>query len=89
LGIAIAYAIIFTYVQFCEYKALTFSINDGIYGSLFFMLTGFHGFHVIIGTAFLSVMFIRAFRYKFRVSYVGLECAIWYWHFVDVVWLFL
>ena len=86
---AICYAVLFTCIQLWEYKSLTFSINDGIYGSLFFMLTGFHGFHVIIGTIFLFIMFIRVLNGQFGDHYVGLVCAIWYWHFVDVVWLFL
>ena len=89
LLLAIFYAILFTCVQLWEYKTLTFSINDGIYGSLFFMLTGFHGFHVIIGTVFLFIMLIRVLNTQFGDHYVGLICAIWYWHFVDVVWLFL
>jgi len=63
---------------------------DAIYGSTFFMATGFHGFHVIIGTIFLTVCLIRAYRGDFTPrQHFGFEAAAWYWHFVDVVWLFL
>ena len=83
-------AILFTYLQATEYLSAGFSIADGIYGSTFFMATGFHGFHVIIGTTFLTVCLARQLRNHFmRTHHVGLEAAAWYWHFVDVVWLFL
>jgi cytochrome c oxidase subunit 3 len=83
-------AILFTLVQLYEYRSATFSISDGIYGSTFFMATGFHGFHVLIGTIFITVCFIRFLGGHFtRTHHVGFECAAWYWHFVDVVWLFL
>jgi len=63
-----------------------FSINDSAYGSIFFMATGFHGFHVLIGTLFLLVCLIRHINYHFLTTqHIGLEAAIWYWHFVDVV----
>jgi cytochrome c oxidase subunit 3 len=84
------YGVIFTFVQAYEYNIAPFSINDGIFGSLFFMLTGFHGFHVFIGTLFLIICLSRQINYHFtRRQHIGFECAIWYWHFVDVVWLFL
>lgn len=90
LSLTVFYGVIFTFLQFLEYKNATFTITDGIYGSTFYMSTGFHGFHVIIGTLFLLVCFLRLWRGHFtRTHHVGLECAIWYWHFVDVVWLFL
>jgi cytochrome c oxidase subunit 3 len=90
LCVTISYGILFTFVQAYEYNVAPFSINDGIFGSLFYMLTGFHGFHVLVGSIFLIVCFIRQVNYHFtRRQHVGLECAIWYWHFVDVVWLFL
>ena len=67
-----------------------FTISSGIFGSTFFMATGFHGFHVIIGTSFLIVCTVRAWYGQFRPDqHFGLEAAAWYWHFVDVVWLFL
>ena len=86
----IFYGIIFTFIQGYEYNLAPFSINDGIFGSLFFLLTGFHGVHVLIGTIFLIVCLYRQINYHFiRRQHIGLECGIWYWHFVDVVWLFL
>ncbi len=68
----------------------TEAVNPTIYGSTFFMATGFHGFHVIVGTIFLIVCFFRVLRNHFTPkSHFGFEAAAWYWHFVDVVWLFL
>jgi cytochrome c oxidase subunit 3 len=84
LGIA------FTGMQGLEYCHSQFSINDSVYGSLFYMLTGFHGLHVIIGTIFLFVMLCRLVNRHFTKSHhLGFIFAAWYWHFVDVVWLFL
>lgn len=83
-------AITFTFLQVLEYYESMFYISDGAYGSTFFMMTGFHGFHVLVGTVFLFVCLCRLFFGHFDdTNYVGLESAIWYWHFVDVVWLFL
>lgn len=84
-------AVSFTFLQIKEYIDAPFSISDGIYGSTFFMATGFHGFHVIIGTIFIFVCFLRFYNYHFAKgeTHVGFESAVWYWHFVDVVWLFL
>jgi cytochrome c oxidase subunit 3 len=80
----------FTGVQAYEYSHAAFGFKDGIYPSTFFMATGFHGFHVIIGTSFLIVCLFRAMKGHFTPTHhVGLEAAAWYWHFVDVVWLFL
>nr|YP_009353862.1 cytochrome c oxidase subunit III [Myadora brevis]AQZ26163.1 cytochrome c oxidase subunit III [Myadora brevis] len=80
----------FTYLQLGEYKAASFTIADGVYGSTFFVGTGFHGLHVIVGTVFLSVCLWRAYMLHFSTGHhFGLEAAIWYWHFVDVVWVFL
>jgi cytochrome c oxidase subunit 3 len=80
----------FTFCQGWEYVHAPFGFKGGIYGSTFFMATGFHGFHVIIGTIFLTVCLIRALRGDFTPKqHFGFEAAAWYWHFVDVVWLFL
>jgi heme/copper-type cytochrome/quinol oxidase subunit 3 len=90
LDCTIALALAFTALQVYEYSEASFSIADGIYGSTFFMATGFHGFHVIIGTTFITVCKYRLDNYHFtREHHVGFEAAAWYWHFVDVVWLFL
>jgi cytochrome c oxidase subunit 3 len=90
LGITILLGILFTTVQGIEYAHAAFALKDGIYPSTFFMATGFHGAHVIIGTIFLAVCWIRAYRGDFtEQAHVGFEAAAWYWHFVDVVWLFL
>jgi len=90
LVFTVALACLFTSFQFLEYLSCQICLSDGIYGSTFYMLTGFHGLHVLIGTIFLAVCLVRAFYGHFEDGhYVGLECAIWYWHFVDVVWLFL
>jgi heme/copper-type cytochrome/quinol oxidase subunit 3 len=76
--------------QFYEYYYEELLLSDGIYGSCFFMLTGFHGLHVIGGTLFLVVCIIRLRYLHFHDGrHVGLDCAVWYWHFVDVVWIFL
>jgi cytochrome c oxidase subunit 3 len=83
-------AIIFTIFQGVEYTVSSFTISDGIYGSCFYFGTGFHGFHVIIGTVFLAVGLWRLIAYHFTDHHhLGLESGILYWHFVDVVWLFL
>nr|YP_010596282.1 cytochrome c oxidase subunit III [Tropiometra macrodiscus]WAJ60707.1 cytochrome c oxidase subunit 3 [Tropiometra macrodiscus] len=80
----------FTGLQAWEYFDAPFTISDGVYGCTFFVATGFHGLHVIIGTTFLSVCFFRLLFYHFSDSHhFGFEAAAWYWHFVDVVWLFL
>jgi cytochrome c oxidase subunit 3 len=90
LSLTIICAIIFTALQGFEYVTAPFSISDGIYGSTFYMATGFHGFHVFIGTCFLSVCAVRLYLNHFtREHHFGFEAAAWYWHFVDVVWLFL
>lgn len=81
---------VFTVIQVFEYMHSAFSIKDGIYPSNFFLITGFHGFHVLVGSIFLFICFLRAKRNEFTPQHhVGFEAAAWYWHFVDVVWLFL
>lgn len=83
-------AILFTALQGIEYSVSSFTISDGTFGSCFYFGTGFHGLHVIIGTAFLVVGLWRVLAYHFTDNHhLGLESAILYWHFVDVVWLFL
>ena len=90
LVLTIGLAIIFTLLQAFEYVSANFNITDGIYGSTFFMATGFHGFHVFIGTCFLCVCLARLLRNHYTVQHhFGFEAAAFYWHFVDVVWLFL
>lgn len=80
----------FLFLQGFEYYNASFSINDSVYGSSFFMATGFHGFHVMVGTIFLFIVWIRLLKVHFsRNHHFGFEAAAWYWHFVDVVWLFL
>jgi cytochrome c oxidase subunit 3 len=81
---------LFTCVQAYEYSHATFNFSGHIYGSTFFMATGFHGFHVLVGTIFLAVCLARALAGQFSpTQHLGFEFAAWYWHFVDVVWLFL
>lgn len=83
-------AILFTGFQAVEYKVSSFTISDGIFGSAFFFGTGFHGLHVMIGTAFITVGLWRVLAYHSTDNHhLGLESSILYWHFVDVVWLFL
>jgi cytochrome c oxidase subunit 3 len=83
-------AIIFTGFQGIEYSVSSFTISDGVFGSCFYFGTGFHGLHVIIGTIFLAVGFWRVLNYHLTDNHhLGLEAGILYWHFVDVVWLFL
>src|SRR5579872_7511536 len=90
LTVTVLLGLSFTCVQAYEYSHAAFHFTDGIYPSTFFMATGFHGFHVIIGTTFLAVCLWRASQGHFKPDHhFGLEAAAWYWHFVDVVWLFL
>lgn len=90
LAITVGLGFIFSCFQAFEYHHATFTIKDGIFGSTFYMATGFHGLHVIIGTIFLAVCWWRTAKGHFTPeSHFGLEAAAWYWHFVDVVWLFL
>ena len=80
----------FTFLQAGEYLEAPFTIADRIYGTTFFVATGFHGLHVLIGSLFLSICWIRMWIHHFSPSHhFGFEAAAWYWHFVDVVWIFL
>jgi len=86
--LAISFGIFFSWLQFLEYGLTKFTINDGLYGSVFFMLTGLHGFHVIVGTTLLLISYWRIAVNNFSTKHhIGFETAAWYWHFVDVVWL--
>ncbi|MGV8853762.1 MAG: cytochrome c oxidase subunit 3 [Devosia sp.] len=90
LVLTIGLGLLFSCVQALEYSEAGFSFSGDMYGATFFMATGFHGFHVIIGTIFLAICLIRAERGEFTPErHLGFEFAAWYWHFVDVVWLFL
>lgn len=90
LGLTVLLGILFTCFQVYEYAHAHFAFKDGIYPSTFFMATGFHGFHVLVGTIFLIVCWVRTAKGHFtKDSHFGFEAAAWYWHFVDVVWLFL
>ncbi|MEM9278524.1 MAG: cytochrome c oxidase subunit 3, partial [Pseudomonadota bacterium] len=86
----IALGVLFSFVQGYEYAVAPFEFSDSIYGATFFMATGFHGFHVLVGTIFLIVCLMRAMAGHFTPEkHFGFEAAAWYWHFVDVVWLFM
>nr|YP_010611146.1 cytochrome c oxidase subunit III [Metcalfa pruinosa]QWV61024.1 cytochrome c oxidase subunit III [Metcalfa pruinosa]WAR47338.1 cytochrome c oxidase subunit III [Metcalfa pruinosa] len=88
--ITIILGVYFSILQKWEYSEATFTIADSIYGSTFFVSTGFHGLHVIIGTTFIMVCLMRGIKLHFSANHhLGFEAASWYWHFVDVVWLFL
>nr|AFP16925.1 cytochrome c oxidase subunit III [Ptinus rufipes] len=90
LTITIVLGIYFTALQGYEYVEAPFTISDSVFGTTFFVATGFHGLHVIIGTTFLAVCLIRHLKAHFSpIHHFGFEAAAWYWHFVDVVWLFL
>nr|YP_010952910.1 cytochrome c oxidase subunit III [Empoascanara defecta]WMQ52353.1 cytochrome c oxidase subunit 3 [Empoascanara defecta] len=80
----------FSMLQLYEYMESPFCISDSVYGSTFFLATGFHGLHVIIGTMFIMVSLVRMLKlHMSKNHHVGFEASAWYWHFVDVVWLFL
>ena len=90
LWLTIILGALFTCVQAYEYAHAAFTYSGHIYGATFFMATGFHGAHVLIGTIFLVVCLIRSYAGHFSPTHhLGFEFAAWYWHFVDVVWLFL
>lgn len=91
LGYTVLLGALFSLFQAFEYSHAEFKFTDGIYASNFYMATGFHGMHVLVGTIFLSVCYFRAKKGHFKNGngHLGFEFAAWYWHFVDVVWLFL
>nr|QAT19788.1 cytochrome c oxidase subunit 3 [Curculio sp. SZ-2019] len=90
LSLTIMLGFYFSLLQMYEYKESPFTISDSVYGSTFFMTTGLHGIHVIIGSMFLLVCLIRLYKNHFSMTHhFGFEAAAWYWHFVDVVWLLL
>ncbi|KAF0143384.1 MAG: cytochrome c oxidase subunit III [Rhodospirillaceae bacterium] len=90
LAVTVALGALFLSLQAYEYGHAAFAFREGIYPSVFYMATGFHGFHVLVGVCFLTVNLGRALRGQFLPDHhVGFEAAAWYWHFVDVVWLFL
>jgi cytochrome c oxidase subunit 3 len=91
LALTVLLGLLFTGLQIKEYSIAPFPFRDGgVYPSVFFLATGFHGFHVMVGTTFLAVCLFRAIKGHFTPErHFGLEAAAWYWHFVDVVWLFL
>ena len=88
--LTLLFAILFTGLQGYEYSEAGFTMADSVFGTVFFASTGLHGLHVIVGTIFIAVQFIRLLNHHITTTHhVGLESAIAYWHFVDVVWLFL
>src|SRR5262245_11427086 len=90
LVFTVALGILFTCIQAYESSHAPYGFTDTVFASTFFMATGFHGFHVIVGTTFLIVCLIRSIKGHFTPQHhFGFEAAAWYWHFVDVVWLFL
>ncbi|WP_271078372.1 cytochrome c oxidase subunit 3 [Aurantiacibacter sp. MUD61] len=90
LWLTIALGVLFTAVQVYEYGHAPFGFGGNTYSSAFYMATGFHGFHVLVGTIFLAVCLFRTYKGHFTPQqHFGFEAAAWYWHFVDVVWLFL
>jgi cytochrome c oxidase subunit 3 len=94
LAVTVALGVLFLFLQVEEYlhayRELGLTLDSGIYGSTFFLLTGFHGFHVTLGTFILAVQLVRGLRGHFNANdQFGLEAASWYWHFVDVVWVCL
>nr|QVY57862.1 cytochrome c oxidase subunit 3 [Trissolcus japonicus] len=88
--LTIMFGLMFTFIQNFEYSNSMFSIFSSSYGTTFFMMTGFHGIHVLIGTIFIFVSYKRLMKNQFsNMHHIGFEASAWYWHFVDVVWLLL
>nr|YP_009244940.1 cytochrome c oxidase subunit III [Amynthas pectiniferus]AMO27064.1 cytochrome c oxidase subunit III [Amynthas pectiniferus] len=90
LIVTVTLGVYFTVLQAGEYVAAPFTIADSVYGTTFFVATGFHGLHVLIGSSFLSICLLRTYLHHFSNGHhFGFEAAAWYWHFVDVVWICL
>ena len=90
LWLTILLGLLFSAIQAYEYTVAPFPFGGLNFGTTFYMATGFHGFHVIVGTIFLAVCLARTYKGHFTPKqHFGFEAAAWYWHFVDVVWLFL
>jgi cytochrome c oxidase subunit 3 len=92
LLITLLCAVAFLVFQTLEYLTASVFINDSVYGSIFYLITGFHGFHVLVGTVMIGVSYIRSvgkIMTLHKEAHVGFLCAIWYWHFVDVAWIFV
>jgi len=90
LALTVILGATFLTLQIVEYGHAAFGFRDGVYPTVFYMATGFHGFHVFVGVCFLTVNLVRALNGQFSAEHhVGFEAAAWYWHFVDVVWIFL
>nr|AQQ72863.1 cytochrome oxidase subunit 3 [Leipothrix sp. 1 XFX-2017] len=90
LSVTVGLGLLFTYFQLVEYSSGLFTISDSSFGSIFFILTGFHGLHVLIGTLFLLAILWRFFKNcAGNLESLSFEICSWYWHFVDVVWIFL
>ena len=90
LGLTLLLGVFFSSLQLFEYYISSFCISDSVFGSCFFLATGFHGIHVLIGTLFLLVAFLRIINFHFSPSrHLGFLFACWYWHFVDVIWILL
>nr|YP_010175320.1 cytochrome c oxidase subunit III [Neotoxoptera formosana]QSL98439.1 cytochrome c oxidase subunit III [Neotoxoptera formosana] len=90
MNLTIILSIYFLMLQMLEYNQATFTFSDSIFGSSFYMATGFHGLHVIIGTIFLIINLLRMFKLHFsHIHHISFELAAWYWHFIDIIWLFL
>nr|UZT67453.1 cytochrome c oxidase subunit 3 [Prosaspicera validispina] len=88
LKLTILLGLMFSYIQMIEYQESMFCMSDSVYGSLFFLTTGFHGLHVIIGTSFLVITWVRLIsNHMSSLHHFGFEAASWYWHFVDVIWI--
>nr|YP_009542292.1 cytochrome c oxidase subunit III [Aphis fabae mordvilkoi]AYU56880.1 cytochrome oxidase subunit III [Aphis fabae mordvilkoi] len=90
MNLTIILSIYFLMLQMLEYNQATFTFSDSIFGSSFYMATGFHGLHVIIGTIFLMINLLRMLKLHFSfIHHISFELAAWYWHFIDIIWLFL